>query len=301
MSENLSPIVHDLKRLNLISGKGGVGRSTLAAALARANAATGKRTLLMEIEDDSGWDSPLARMFGLNHFQIEPHEVEPHLYGLCVCASSGQEKFLNSFLKIPKLAHLVLSNQGVKWFLEGAPAFKEMGYFYHFLMALKDNFDTLILDMPATGHLIGLARLPNILLKMMPVGPIADKLKEGQSYMYNPELTAAWIVTLPQTLPVSEAIELKEALIREHVPVGGFILNKAPFNPFTEEEEKILESLTQKSQTKRLMIDLERIRRLREAEKRLKEEKPFPVWVAPETFNPQEELDFCSKIQKLDP
>ena len=285
----------------MISGKGGVGRTTLSANLAKTCAAMGKKTLLAELEDDSGWDSSLARHFGRRHFQIEPTEIQKNLHAVKLTALEGQELFLNSFLKISSLTHMVLGNQGIRWFLEGAPAFREMGLFYHLLMQLrKKEYEVIILDLPATGHLVGLARLPNLLLKMIPFGPIADRLKEGQQYFYDVKQTAAWVVTLPQTLPVSEAIELKSALQDEKVPVGGYIINRAPFNPFTEEEEKILESLSAKSKTQKLMVDLERIRRYREAQKRLGQEYADHVWIAPECFNPLEEVDFGMRIQKMD-
>jgi arsenite-transporting ATPase len=293
-------LVGNLKRINLISGKGGVGRTTLAATLAKASAKEGKRTLLAELEDDSGWDSPLARYFGRKHFQADPHEIDRNLDAVCLSATVGQEKFLNGFLKLSSITSLVMGNQGVKWFLDGAPAFKEMGYFYHLLQQLKNSkYERIILDLPATGHLIGLARLPHVLLKMMPIGAIADKLKEGQSFFYDKAQTAAWVVTLPQALPVSEAIELKDSLVKEQIPVGGYVLNRAPFNPFTDEEEAILESMSSKSKTHKLMIDLERIRRLREAEKRLGESDQ--VWVAPETDNPFDEEGFGFRVQKLNP
>ena len=282
-----------LKRINLISGKGGVGRTTMAAALARAAVKQGKKVLLAEIEDESGWDSPLARNFGRKHFQSEPEELERNLYGLCVSAHVGQEKFLQSFLKLSSLTHMVMENQGLKWFLDGAPAFKEMGYFYHLLLQLRENYDTIILDLPATGHLLGLVKLPNLLLKMIPFGPIAERLREGQGYFYDKQETAAWVVTLPQTLPVSEALELSEALKQEHIAVGGMILNRAPFNPFSEEEEGLLETLSEKSKTQKLMVDLERIRRFKEAKTRLKDEA---LWVAPEVLNPMEELNFGNQI-----
>jgi len=298
IASSADSLVGNLKRINLISGKGGVGRTTLAATLAKASAKQGKKTLLAELEDDSGWDSPLARYFGRKHFQVEPHEVSQNLDAVCLSATVGQEKFLHGFLKLNSLTHLVMGNQGVKWFLEGAPAFKEMGYFYHLLQQLKNTkYDCIILDLPATGHLIGLARLPNVLLKMMPIGAIAEKLKEGQSYFYDKKQTAAWVITLPQALPVSEAIELKESLEKEKIPVGGYVLNRAPFNPFTPEEETILASMSMKSKTHKLMIDLERIRRLREAEKRLSDSDQ--VWVAPETDNPFEEESFGFRVQKL--
>ena len=289
-------LLSNLKRINLISGKGGVGRTTLAAALAKASAAQGKKTLLAEMEDDSGWASPLAKFFGQKTFSTEPQVIEKNLSAFRLSAHVGQEHFLNGFLKISTLTHLIMSNQGVQWFLDGAPAFKEMGYFYHLLLQLRKDYEVVILDLPATGHLVGLARLPHLLLKMIPFGPIADRLKEGQSYFYDEKKTAAWIVTLPQILPVSEAIELKKSLVSEKVPFGGFILNRAPFNPFTDEEEQLLESMSGQSKAHKLFVDLERIRRFKEAKSRLSEEEAR-VWVAPETFNPLDESDFAARIQ----
>jgi len=298
-------IIHDLRRINLISGKGGVGRTTLAAALARASAAEGKKTLLLEIEDDSGWDSALARSFGRKHFQADPEPLDKNLYGISLSAAVGQERFLQSFLRLKSLTDLVMGNQGVRWFLEGAPAFKEMGVFFHLLLQMRSDFDTLILDLPATGHFVGLARLPEILLKMIPFGPIAERLREGQKFLYDRSSSAVWIVTLPQPLPVSEAIELSTVLRNESLPFGGFILNRAPFNPFTEQEEELLEGLSRKSPVGKLLVDLERIRRFRESRNRLRDslvtgQDRGSVWVSPESLRPDQELLMIRKLKKVE-
>jgi arsenite-transporting ATPase len=306
-------IVEKLKRVNLISGKGGVGRSTLAAVLAKTSAGSGKRTLLAELEDDHGSDSALAKNFSLKHFSDEPSMIEKNLYAMRLSPQVGQELFLNSFLRISALTTSIMKNKGIQYFLEGAPAFKEMGYFYHLLLQLrKKEFDRIIIDLPATGHLVGLAKLPRILLRLIPIGPIADRLREGQSYFYDVDQTAAWIVTLPQTLPVSEAIELKNALVLETVPIGGFILNRAPFNPFTPEEEKEMEALFQSSDSVAEVGDvansLERIRRYREAEKKLCVEttknsagieSPLDLFVAQEVFQPIVELTSTSPVRSV--
>lgn len=296
LSEGTLP--QKLKKINLVSGKGGVGRTTMALALARGAALEGKKTLLLEMEDESGWSSSLARPFGKKSFSCEPELLEKNLYGMKLSAHVGQEKFLTMFLKFETLAKKILANQGIRWFLEGAPAFREMGYFYQFLLAMKMDYEVLVLDLPATGHLLGLVRLPKLLLKMMPMGPIAEKLKEGQSYIYNPKLTSAWVVTLPQALPVSEALELEEALLQEQIPVGGYILNRVPLNPFTEEEEKTLRRLSGKSHTARLMVDLERIRRYREAVARLASSaSQQDIWLAPEFLDPNQDLQFVQHIK----
>jgi anion-transporting ArsA/GET3 family ATPase len=176
-----------------------------------------------------------------------------------------------------------------------------MGYFYHLLLQFREDYDRIIMDLPATGHFIGLARLPKLLLKMIPFGPIAERMKEGQRYLYDEESTSVFIVTLPQTLPVSEAIELKAEITKEFLPLGGFILNRAPFNPFTEAEEQILFSLSQKSKTQNLMVEIERIRRFREARNRLQDEMKTVaasrLFVAPEVFQPEAEAEFGYRIR----
>ena len=302
----LNSIESELKRINLISGKGGVGRSTLSAVLARTSAKAGTRTLLAELEDDHGSASALARNFDLKHFEDEPSLIEPNLYAMRLSPSVGQELFLNSFLKISALSSSIMKNKGIQWFLEGAPAFKEMGYFNHLLLQLrKKEFDRVIIDLPATGHLVGLVKLPRILLRLIPIGPIADRLKEGQSYFYDPKQTAAWIVTLPQTLPVSEAIELKNALHEETVPLGGFILNRAPFNPFSLEEERELETVLNGAKLEPGVANsLERIRRYREAEVKLcaegaNREAPLSVFVAQEVFQPIVDLTGSTPVRKI--
>ena len=175
-----------------------------------------------------------------------------------------------------------------------------MGYFYHLLLQLrKKEYDRIIIDLPATGHLVGLARLPRILLRMIPVGPIADRLREGQGYFYDLKQTAAWVVTLPQTLPVSEAIELKNALVLETVPIGGFILNRAPFNPFSKSEEKEIEMIFEGSvESSSTGKSLERIRRYREAEQKLCADTAN-VYVAEEVFQPIVDLTTTAPIRSI--
>jgi arsenite-transporting ATPase len=293
-----------MKRVNMITGKGGVGRSTLAAVMARTAAEAGKKTLLAEFRDDTSTESALAKNFDLRQFSEEPALIEQNLYGMHLSPALGQMLFLNSFLKINALSQSILKNKGIQWFLEGAPAFREMGFFYHLLLQLrKKEFDCIVLDLPATGHLVGLAKLPRILLRLIPIGPIAERLREGQAYFYDTKQTAAWIVTLPQTLPVSEAIELKNALVAETIPVGGFILNRVPFNPFTDEEIGELDAVFGVGQAENDVSGaFERIRRFREAKEKLcaeSESTQTELYLSQEVFQPIVELTTTHPVRSF--
>ncbi len=82
-----------------------------------------------------------------------------------------------------------------------------------------------------------------MLLRLLPRGPIAAALREGQSYLNDPKKASAYVVTLPETLPVSECLELLEGLKKTAMPTGGVILNRFPVDPFTRNERELLHPL----------------------------------------------------------
>ena len=229
------------RRIHLITGKGGVGRTTVTAALARA-AAVDHRTLLLELGDPGDGPSPLARLFGREHLPVKPELLEPNLGGARLWAPAGHEGFLRATLPGGALIGAAVRSRALSRFLVAAPSFHEMGIFYHLLMLLESQptWEQVILDMPATGHALALTALPDQLLRLIPRGPIAAALKAGQAYMNDPTKADSWVVTLPEKLPVSEALELIAGLRETAMTVGGVFLNRVPTDGFGPEETAAL-------------------------------------------------------------
>jgi Mrp family chromosome partitioning ATPase len=238
------------KRVVLVTGKGGVGRSSVTAALGHLAIRRGLRALVTEVGDAPEDDSPLARYFGRSRFPATPVELEPGLRGVLLLARTGQELFVKQVLHSAAVARAALGSEAVRRLLSAGPSFKEMGVFFQLLTLLKaktrdgqPEHQLILVDMPATGHTLSLTGLPDYLLKLVPTGPIAEALREGQGYLNDPEKAACWIVTLPETLPVSECLELASGLARTRMPTGGILVNRMPGDPYTPEERALLTPL----------------------------------------------------------
>lgn len=237
------------KRVALVTGKGGVGRTTLSAALARAAAKRGLRVLLTEIGEPDGDYTPLARLFGRETFPGDPTIIAPGVKGCTLWPRKGHELFMKRVIPIGAVVRAAMNSGALRKLLEAAPSFREMGVFYHMfhLCELKRSdgsweHDLVIVDMPASGHTLGLTGLRDRLLSLMPTGPIANVLNEGAPYFNDPKTTGAYIVTLPETLPVSEALDLAEGLEQSNTPVGGIFVNRMLPDPFTPDERAALEA-----------------------------------------------------------
>lgn len=234
----------------LLPGKGGVGRSSITAALGQLARRRGLRVLVTEIGDDPHDYSPLARHFGRDHLPVQPEMLTPGIRGAILLARTGQELFLKSVLHSGALARAALSSDALRKLLNAGPSFREMGVFFQLLTYLRmrhadgePEHQLILIDMPATGHTLSLTGLPDTLLRLIPRGPIADHLREGQGYLHDPSRAAAYVVTLPETLPVTECVELLDGLEATNMPVGGVILNRVHEDPFTAAERSALEPI----------------------------------------------------------
>ncbi|MGC4113087.1 MAG: ArsA-related P-loop ATPase [Myxococcales bacterium] len=235
------------KRCVLVTGKGGAGKSTVTAAMASFAARRGRRVLVSEVGDETDGHSPLARLFGRDGLPASPEPLAPGIHGVTLLPRTGQEMFLASVLHTATLARAAMSSEALRRMLNAGPSFREMGVFYHLLRLLRARradggleHELILIDMPATGHTLSLTGLPELLLKLVPRGPIAEALREGQSYLNDPTKGEAWVVTLPETLPVSECLELLAGLQRTGMPAAGVVVNRLRPDPFTPGERAAL-------------------------------------------------------------
>jgi arsenite-transporting ATPase len=174
--------------------------------------------------------------------------VAPGIQGVGLWARAGQELFLKSVLRSGTLARAALGSDSLRRLLSAGPSFREMGVFFQLLSYLRSKdfdgastYELVLIDMPATGHTLSLTALPELLLRLVPRGPIAAALREGQSYLNDPKLGAAWVVAIPETLPVSECLELLQGLRKTGMPVGGVLMNRIPVDVFSSSERAALQ------------------------------------------------------------
>lgn len=235
------------RRFVIVTGKGGVGKTAVSAALARAYAEAGKRVLAAEIVPDAEVPSQLAEFLGGPPPEEEPVLVGDGLWAALLTPSRGHLRFLQDTLPIRVLADAAMRSQALRKFLAAAPSFSDMGVMYAMLDLLRrvhpaggPMFEVCVVDSPATGHALALAQIPEFLTRVIPKGPIFRAASEGVRLLTDPAMTACVVVTIPETLPVTEALELERGLARHGLKVAAMVVNRVPVDPFSREEREAL-------------------------------------------------------------
>ena len=268
----------------LVTGKGGVGKTTVTASLARFAASRGKRVLCAEIAGDPAASSALADALGVDHLDIEPVTVSENIKAVLLAPHLGHTKFLRDVLPMKLLADAAMRSAAIRRFLAAAPTFPEMGVLYRLLdlvrMKRKDGSDEhelIIVDLPATGHALALAQIPASLLRIIPSGPIAAAVREGLDFLTDKQRTGAIVVTLPETLPVSEALELVKGITQHDIPLAQVMVNRVPFDPFSEAEREAVRAILSGRGPTLGERTMERIDRARVSLARLQREVTVPI------------------------
>jgi anion-transporting ArsA/GET3 family ATPase len=278
-------------RAVLVTGKGGVGKTTVAASLARFVSRAGKRVLVTEIANEEATASPLADALGAPKIDEEPREIAPNLRVASLTPTLGHQRFLRDVLPMKILADAAMRTGAIRRFLSAAPTFPEMGVLYRLLDLVRTKrkdgqleHEMIIVDLPATGHALALAQIPSSLLRVIPTGPIAAAVREGLELLMDPARTGAIVVTLPETLPVSEAIELVRGIEAHRIPLANVFVNRVPFDPFTEEEHKLVRAILDGKPPTLGERTIERIDRARVALQRLSQAVHLPITLVPDIW-----------------
>lgn len=237
------------RRCIIVTGKGGVGKSTLTAALGRAYAAKGKRVLVAEIVPSAETPSALRVALGGVPPAEEPQLVAERLWAALLTPTIGHHRFLQDALPLKVLADAAMKSQGLRKFLVAAPGLSDMGVMYRMLDLMRRTYsagvplyDVCLVDSPATGHALALAQIPGFITRIVPGGPLLRAAQDGLKVLTDPAITGVVIVTLPETLPVTEALELEKGMREHRLPVSAIVVNRVPQDPFSAEERAAVEA-----------------------------------------------------------
>jgi anion-transporting ArsA/GET3 family ATPase len=235
------------RHLVFVTGKGGTGKSTVTALLALLAARAGKRVLVCEV------NVPQERVAPLLGAPPAPglREVRPGVHAVNVLPSDAMREYGLKVLRIKAIYQAVFENRLVRYFLRVVPALAELvtlGKILHEARAAgpdgNPRWDLVLVDAPATGHALQLLRVPSALLDTVPAGPLRHDAEWMERLLTDPLRTAVALVTLPEELPVSEAIEL-DAQLREVLRMrrAALLVNAMPACRFTPEEARALAGL----------------------------------------------------------
>jgi anion-transporting ArsA/GET3 family ATPase len=216
------------RRLILVVGKGGVGRSTIAAAIAGECARRGRKTLLFETNAND--------RFG-PYFEKPPVGPEitplaPNLSAVNATPASALAEYGLMVLRFKSVYDMVFENRITKAFLRAVPGLDEYALlgkaWFHTAEEKRGRpvWDTVVFDLPASGHSVSMLRVPWVIVDTVPEGPLTRDAREVKALLSDPARTATVLVTLAEEMPVNEACELETKLTALGIVPQKLIVNQ---------------------------------------------------------------------------
>jgi anion-transporting ArsA/GET3 family ATPase len=201
------------KRLVFVMGKGGVGKTTVSAALGIVAARHGRRVLLAEVEGKGA----LGALFGHRDLGTTPTELRPGIYGMTISPEDALTEYFDVQFHLKRLAKPIITSQLAYYVTHAAPGLRDilmLGKVWY-SSTRRREFDLIVLDAHANGHVLTMLRSPDALTRAIPIGPLAGHAQKVANWLRDPRQVSVNLVTLAEEMPVNETVETTKLLVSE--------------------------------------------------------------------------------------
>jgi anion-transporting ArsA/GET3 family ATPase len=243
------------RRLLFVTGKGGVGKTTVAAALGLLSSQHGRRTLVCEVEPKG--DLGAAYECGPTPFQ--GRRVTANLTAMSMDTEAGLREYLHQVIRVPVVGRVGPAARAFDFVATAAPGIREILTIGKLCNEVRENrYDLVVADAAATGHVVGQLAAPTGINELVRVGVVRQQTDWMLEILHDEEQTGVVLVTTPEEMPVSEAIDLAERIDQETpVALACVIANRVLPELFGRGEEEVFERLSGAGEIARLAADLD--------------------------------------------
>ncbi len=212
------------RRLLIVSGKGGVGKSGVSAALGILAARRGKRVLVLAMIQPSG----LAAHLGVDSLTYEPTRIRPGLFAAAVDRSHALEEYLGLQLHVPRSLPMRQLSNALSVLADTAPGIREIVTIGKPIFeVLRGEWDLVIADAPPLGQLQSYLSAPQTITGLVPMGAVREQASRFESTLADPSISGLLLVTTPEELAVLETREAIAQIDAERqILIAGVVANR---------------------------------------------------------------------------
>ncbi len=290
-----------------VTGKGGVGKSTVAIALGIRAALEGKRAIVVEVSATEN----ASRIFRQADVGFKEIELANDFWAISIDPEDSMREYVLLQLKVKAMRDLLFRSRMFTYLAAATPGLNELvtiGKIWELAQLDRKvkhgrKYDLVIVDLPATGHGISYLQSPRTFANIARVGPIHSQALQLQEMINDHEYSGTVIVSLPEEMPVNETRNLEDQLLSDvNVAVDRVIMNGLYEKSFAKTDIKAIKRLlkndddevraagkaaiSQCSRSESQAEQLERLERLVKA----------PVTTLPFIFKPEIDLSCARRL-----
>ena len=269
--------MHSPTQLIIISGKGGVGKTSIAASLGYTLSLKGKKVLFVEVNSEN----QLPRLLGNKGSGYQEAEVAPGLFAISITGEEAAREYLRIRLVVKLASRLLFGNPFFnyifQYLIESIPGLTDLFTLGKVWDIQKFGhrrekrwwYDFIILDAPPSGRGLPFLKIPEVVISTLRRGPVVEEARKIQGFLSDRERVQLYIVTIPEEMAVTEAIQsFRQAEGELQIRLGPVIVNGVSPQLFKPEEKEWIKSQSSPSEPLSILVNLARVRNRREDNQR---------------------------------